>query len=97
MTRSATGSVRVEYRYVDGYHIFTSEDVYGLYVASRDAGRAFEDVAPALQELIRLNEGITCRVEKTLTFSEFVDTIRHGAEQLPPKMVSRPFLIHAAA
>ena len=39
-------------------HVFTSDDVYGLYVASRDAREAFSNVAPAIGLLVKLNEGI---------------------------------------
>ena len=59
-------AIRVNYRFVDGYHIYTSEDVYGLYVANRDATKAYAAVGPSLEKLIQLNEGITCRVEPVL-------------------------------
>jgi hypothetical protein len=62
-------AIRVAYRFIDGYHIYTSDDVYGLYVASQDAQKAYAAVAPSLQKLIELNEGITCQVEPALLFS----------------------------
>ena len=71
-----TAAIRVNYRFMDGYHVYTSEDVYGLYVASRDPQAAYAAVAPSLEKLIQLNEGVACRVEPTLTFSELIGSIR---------------------
>src|ERR1700687_5244739 len=68
-TAELAAAIRVNYRFVDGYHIYTSEDVYGLYVANRDATKAYAAVGPSLEKLIQLNEGISCRVEPGLTFS----------------------------
>jgi hypothetical protein len=62
-----TTTIRVTYRLIEGVHIYVSEDVYGLYVADRNPEKAYEAVAPSLEKLIRLNEGIVCRVEPTLT------------------------------
>ncbi len=47
--------IDVEYRNLDGYHVFTSDDVYGLYVANKDARQAFDGVALALSELLKRN------------------------------------------
>ncbi|GEM_PF-3233013 len=44
--------VSVKYRQVSGWHVFTSEDVPGLYVASPDAIRAYNDVGPSIQRLL---------------------------------------------
>jgi hypothetical protein len=79
---SGTAAIRVSYRFIDGYHVYTSEDVYGLYVANRDPCVAFQAVAPSLEKLIQLNEEISCRVERALTFSELVWSSRHPEQ--PP-------------
>lgn len=94
MAEAAT--IRVNYRFIDGYHVYTSDDVYGLYIAKRDAQAAYEAVAPSLERLIKLNEGIVCRVEPTLTFSELVRSARHPG--MPPvrEGTSRSFVAHAA-
>jgi hypothetical protein len=33
------------------------------HVANQDAGKAYEAIAPSLEKLIKLNEGIACHVE----------------------------------
>jgi type I restriction enzyme R subunit len=66
MARAA--SIRVHYRFVGGYHVYTSDDVYGLYVANQDPYVAYDAVAQSLEKLIKLNEDLDCRVEPTLTF-----------------------------
>ena len=60
MARSA--AIRVNYRFIDGYHIYTSSDVYGLYVANADSQAAYDAVGPSLERLIKLNENTDCRV-----------------------------------
>lgn len=89
-------AIRVNYRFVDGYHLYTSDDVYGLYVASRDPSQAYAAVAPSLEKLIRLNEGITCRVEPVLTFSELVRSARNPGQPPLHEITSRSFVARAA-
>jgi hypothetical protein len=91
-----TAAIRVSYRFIDGYHVYTSDDVYGLYVANRDPARAYAAVGPSLEKLIRLNEGISCRVEPVLTFSELVRSARHRGEPVLHEITSRSFVAHAA-
>jgi hypothetical protein len=93
MARAA--SIRVHYRFVDGYHVYTSDDVYGLYVANEDSRAAYDAVAPSLEKLIKLNEDLDCRVEPTLTFSELVRSAKHPGEPLVPEISSRSFVAHA--
>ena len=76
MVKRAT-AIQVTYRFIDGYHVYTSDDVYGLYVAHQDPQKAYEAIAPSLEKLIKLNEGIVCRVEPTLTYSELVCSAQH--------------------
>ncbi len=89
---SGTAAIRVGYRFIDGYHVYTSEDVYGLYVANRDPRVAYQAVAPSLEKLILLNEGISCRVEPALTFSEPVRSARHPDEPPVNEVTSRSFI-----
>lgn len=49
-------AIHVNYRLIDGHHVYTSEDVYGLYVANTDAQAAYDAVGPSLERLIKLNE-----------------------------------------
>ena len=76
MPAGKQATICVNYRNIDGYHVFTSEDVYGLYVASQDPEKAFKGVGPALQKLIRLNEHVNCRVEPADSFREFLSALR---------------------
>jgi hypothetical protein len=89
-------AIRVNYRFVDGHHIYTSEDVYGLYVANSDPAKAYAAVGPSLENLIQLSEGISCRVEPVLTFSELVRSARNPDQPLIREITSRSFVAHAA-
>lgn len=53
----ATSSVWVNYRFIDGWHVYTSDDVYCLYVIDRDARTTYDAVAPSVERLIWLNDG----------------------------------------
>jgi hypothetical protein len=89
-------AIRVNYRFIDGYHVYTSDDVYGLYVANRDAQAAYDAVGPSLEKLISLNEKIDCRVEPVLTFSELLHSTRHPGEPVRRETTSRSFVARAA-
>ena len=87
-------TIHVQYRFVDGYHVFTSEDVRGLYVASKDPQKAFEDVCPVLQELITLKLKSPCVIEPTMTFDEFVAYVDAQKSMPPaPVLASREFIV----
>jgi len=53
-------TVNVEYKHRDGWHVFTSQDALGLYVASKDARTAYEDVPGALKMLMELDYSCQC-------------------------------------
>lgn len=91
-----TAAIRVNYRLIDGYHVYTSDDVYGLYVASQDAAKAYAAVAPSLEKLIKLNEGIDCSVEPAMTFSELVRSARRPDLPVVQEITSRSFVARAA-
>jgi hypothetical protein len=93
---SGAAAIRVNYRFIDGYHVYTSDDVYGLYVAHRDPCAAFQAVAPSLEKLIQLNEGISCSVEPALTFSELLRSSRHPEEPAVHEITARSFIARAA-
>ena len=71
MTTGTLATICVNYRNIEGYHVFTSDDVYGLYVASKDPLKAFKSVAPSLQKLVKLNYKIDITVEPADSFQEF--------------------------
>lgn len=100
MTAKKT-SIWATYKYVDGWHIFRSDDVVGLYVAHKDAERAYNDVAGSIQLLLKLNEGIDCKVVPELTFKEFLTSLRdhdeEAANDAPLVMSGRRFAVMGMA
>jgi len=100
MRKAATlSTISVQYRNVDGYHVFTSADMRGLYVASKDARQAFDSVGPLLQELFAIKTGQACDVEPARDFNEFMDAVRdHRRRQAPQQILGdRQFVIRCAA
>ena len=70
-------SVGVRYKYTfDGWHVFTSDELPGLYVASHEAETAYNDVGPSIEKLLLLDEGVECTIRPEVPFSEFVAMIR---------------------
>lgn len=55
----------VKYKQVDGWHVFSSDDLLGLYVVSQNFELAFNDVALVIQKLLKLNEGIDAKIQST--------------------------------
>ena len=92
-------SICVRYKCVDDWHVFQSEEVPGLYIASRDARLAFEDVAPAIKLLMKLNEGVDCEVVPEASFKEFIAAARdhEDAEQAPLVLSNKRFVLSAVA
>jgi hypothetical protein len=44
------------HRVIDGWHVITSPDVPGLYIASTDVSAAIADLGPAVRALRELNQ-----------------------------------------
>lgn len=63
--------VKVRYKSLDGWHVFTSPNMIGLYVASRDAETAFNDVVTAIQMLVKLDTGFDVKVQAGMPYEEF--------------------------
>lgn len=83
--------VRVDYKFRDGWHVFTSADVLGLYVASEDAETAFDDVGPSIEKLVKLNDDIDCEVEVLKSYQDFVRYLRgRGIDQEPQPHIPHP-------
>ena len=57
---------------------------------------SLREIAPSLEKLIKLNEGIACHVEPALTYSELVRSARHPDQPLTPEITSRSFVARAA-
>lgn len=81
-------AVCIRYKFVEGWHVFQSDDVPGLYVANMDARRAFDDVGPSIKLLMKLNEGVDCEATPALPFSDFVSSLREEAEINPDLVMS---------
>jgi hypothetical protein len=95
-------SFKVDYKNVQGWHVFTSEALPGLYVASEDPERAYDDVAGAIALLVELDTGIACQVTPELPFAEFVESHRRRAgrgrlarasEQRPQALASQRYAL----
>lgn len=69
----AKTSICVSHKFTEDWHVFSSDDLPGLYVASRNSEVAFKDVGNAIEKLLMLNEGITCKAVPELTFKEFLE------------------------
>jgi hypothetical protein len=82
MTDARAAVVYVQYRFMEGYHVFTSKDVEGLYVASQDPRKAYESLKPAIELLIRENEGINCEIEHAVSLPEFLEDVRSQREEV---------------
>jgi hypothetical protein len=98
MKEAKVGTIRVKHKYKNGYHIFTSDDVRGLYVASKDPKKAFDDLCPVLQELILLKLKVPCEIEPTMTFDEFMAYL-DATRSMPsaPVLANREFIVRRTA
>lgn len=92
-------SILVEYKNVEGWHVFSSPDMVGLYVASKEAEVAYNDVSVAIQKLMRLNSGVEVQVTPALSFCDFMRSIRaeEAAVEAPIEMASRRYEVRAMA
>lgn len=74
--------VTVQYRTREGWHLFTSEQMDGLFVASPDLEAAFNDVPVAIEKLLKLDHDFDCIVQPKLDFGAFCAlTEAHRAAQ----------------
>jgi hypothetical protein len=95
MNEFATISVR--YRLIDGYHVFTSDDVRGLYVANQDPEQAFDACSEVLSALLTYKFGIEIEVTPAATIEEFMRKIRAETAVIPPAYQNRNFIIRQKA
>ncbi len=75
--------VDVRYKSLDGWHVFTSPNMAGLYVASKDAETAFNDVPTAIRMLVKLDTGIDVKVEAALPYEEWACITQQDVETEP--------------
>lgn len=79
---AAPETVRVTYRNLDGVHVFTSEDVRGLYVAGRDLRQSYQEVADALGDLLKY-QGENVSYRPVMAVEEFVRFVEGADHQIP--------------
>ena len=72
MNHSVSTEIRVRYRERDGWHVFTCEELPGLFVASKDQKLAFSDLPDAIRMLLKLDFKREYAISHKLTYEEFV-------------------------
>ncbi|HEX2890712.1 hypothetical protein [Vineibacter terrae] len=96
-TRKAPAStVTVDYRIVDGWHVFTSDQVKGLYVAHEDCRTAYDAVAPTIEALLSENEKVEVKVQPGTTVDRFLAYLKTRVLNLPLRPGRRDFVVTAA-
>ena len=96
-----TTSICVKYKYADGWHIFQSDEIHGLYVANKDAKTSYDDVGVAIEKLILLNEGMECTVQPETTYEEFILHSKGGSSfqdesKQMPIMSNKRYFVYAS-
>lgn len=94
---TAKSSICVTYLNLDGWHVFRSPDLPGLYVASQDAGAAFNDVGPSIQMLLKLDLGIDCKVVPETPLREFLAARHSKSRDGGVVLESRRFVLERLA
>ncbi len=89
-------TITVDYRVVDGWHVFTSADVRGLYVANEEQEAAFSAVGPTIETLLQLNEDVHVEVRPATTFARFLEQLKGKGAQSMPGPGSSLFVVLAA-
>jgi hypothetical protein len=82
MTTAVATSVAVRYRTVAGWHVFDSHDIRGLYVASHDLARAYQDIPASIRTILRLSTGQDWEVKMEIPVADFMQRLK--ADQEPP-------------
>ena len=97
-TIAIEATILVDYEVVDGWHVFTSSQVRGLYVANPDQRLAYDAVGPSIETLLAENERVLTTVRPALTFDAFLDRV-HQRNEMPKIMpgIPQPFMVRANA
>jgi hypothetical protein len=96
--RPVEATILVDYRVVDGWHVFTSKQVRGLYVAHPDQKLAFEAIGPSIEKLLELNEHVSASVRPALSFDAFLKRVREHFDALNIMPgTPQPFIIEKLA
>ena len=76
MANGLTTEVVVRRTVKDGWHVYTCNELPGLYVAHQDDRIAYQDLPQAISLLMRLDDGVLCTVSHKLSYSEFLQRVR---------------------
>jgi hypothetical protein len=91
----ARTSICAKYKSVEGWHVFDSDDLPGLYVASKDPVAAYEDVAPAIEALLELDEGIKVEAKPEMTLADFLESLKGELAEQPMVMSDKRFTVES--
>jgi hypothetical protein len=75
MGQNAVGTateVSVRRKVKDGWHVYTCDQLPGLYVAHPDDRIAYNDVPGSIAALLRLNYGMECVVAHKVPYHDFI-------------------------
>lgn len=92
--------VRANYALREGLHVFTSPDLPGLCVASRDPSTAVENAIQQIRDLIKFTYNVDCQVTAAHEFPNFVawsrqDHVSDGPP-VPEQHMPERFVVQAA-
>jgi hypothetical protein len=62
---------KISYEFRDNHHIFTSDEIEGFYVVSKDGENALNQILPSIEALIKHNYDKNCCAEFGLEFKVF--------------------------
>lgn len=68
----------IGYKNIDGCHVFTSEQIKGLFIATPDAKKAMEQIVPTVKALLDLESNSDWEVELGEEFTLFAIHHCHG-------------------
>lgn len=76
-------NINIAYQCEDGYHLFTSDDIFGLFVGGNDLDEAFDSISPMIERLMKLNHDIECTAQPTITLPQYLagGEIKKDADQ----------------
>jgi len=91
-------SICVSYKNTDGWHVFASDDLPGLYVAHQNAEVAYNDISDSIEKLLMLNQGIQVKAEPELSFEEFLNALKPSEDSKPQRplvLSSQRYVVYA--
>jgi len=63
----------------EGWHVYTCEAIPGLYIANRDDRLAYDDLPKAIEQLFKLDWGVSVSVAHKVGYDEFFAKVALGA------------------